>query len=79
VVHKILLVRALVGNPCLVLLEEPWTNAETDYRNRLIQLFNEMKNTTLVVVSNDESFAEGCDKVISMEKGTVSVLKTKNK
>jgi ATP-binding cassette subfamily B protein len=79
VVHKILLVRALVGNPRLVLLEEPWTNTETDYRNRLTQLFNEMKNTTLVVVSNDESFADGCDKVINMEKGTVSVLKTKNK
>ncbi|MBL7702342.1 MAG: ABC transporter ATP-binding protein [Ferruginibacter sp.] len=79
VVHKILLVRALVGNPRLVLLEEPWANTETDYRNRLIQLFNEMKNTTLVVVSNDESFAAGCDKVITMYKGTVSVLKTKNK
>lgn len=75
VIHKILLVRALVGNPRLVLLEEPWSNAETHYRNQLVQVFKEMKHTTLVVVSNDESFANSCDKIINMEKGGATVLK----
>lgn len=78
VIHKILLVRALVGNPRLILLEEPWTNSGNDYRNRLIKLLNEMKNTTLIVVTNDESFAAGCDKVITIDKGTASVSKPKN-
>lgn len=74
VIHKILLVRALVGNPPLVLLEEPWTNSETDYRHRVMQVLKEMKNTTLVVVSNDENITDGFDKVITMEKGKASVL-----
>jgi len=78
VIYKILLVRALVGNPRLVLLEEPWTNSENDYRNRLMQLLSEMDNTTLIVVTNDESFAASCNKIITMEKGTATVLKTKN-
>ncbi|HAO47440.1 MAG TPA: ABC transporter, partial [Chitinophagaceae bacterium] len=78
VIHKILLVRALVGNPRLILLEEPWINSENENRNRLIELLRELKNTTLVVVTNDEGFAEACDKIITIEKGNVTVSQTKN-
>lgn len=77
ITYKILLLRALVGNPRLLLLEEPWTNFENGYRNRLMQLLNEMKNTTLLVVTNDESFARQCDKIITIEKGTVTGSETK--
>lgn len=78
VTHKILLVRALVGNPRLLLLEEPWMNFEKDYRNQLIQLLSEMKNTTLVVVTNDEDFAGLCDKRITIENGTAILSPVKN-
>ncbi len=78
VIHKILLVRALVGNPRLILLEEPWINSENENRNRLIELLRELKNTTLVVVTNEEGFTEACDKIITIEKGNVTVSQTKN-
>ncbi|WP_026897914.1 peptidase domain-containing ABC transporter [Daejeonella oryzae] len=74
VVHKILLVRALAGNPRLLLLEEPWMHFENGFRTQIIQLLNEIKNTTLVVVSNDEEFAKQSDKVLIMEKGTITTL-----
>lgn len=78
IIYKVLLLRALVGNPRLLLLEEPWTNFETEYRNRVMNILNEMKDTTLVVVTNDESFASRCDTIITIEKGTLASNHTKN-
>ena len=73
VVQKILLVRALAGNPRLLLLEEPWMNFHDKHRTQIIQLLNELTNTTLVVVSNDEAFAKQCDKkIILNENGSIN-------
>ena len=79
VVHKILLVRALAGKPRLLLLEDPWQQAEKEYRMQIIQLLTQIGNTTLVVVSNDEEFAGLCDKVIIMEDGKVKIQSSINK
>lgn len=43
VIHKILLIRALVGKPGLLLLEEPWLNSENEHRSQIIQLLTEIK------------------------------------
>ncbi len=75
--HKILLVRALAGSPRLLLLEEPWMNFEKDHRRQLMQLLLKLKNTTLVVVTNEEEFAGFCDKRITIEKGTAIVSPVK--
>lgn len=73
VVHRILLVRALVSKPRLLLLEEPWMNMSREHRSQILQLLNEIKNTTLVVVTNDEEFIQQCDKVIVMnENGSIN-------
>jgi ATP-binding cassette, subfamily B, bacterial len=68
VVHRILLVRALVSKPRLLLLEEPWMNMSREHRSQILQLLNEIKNTTLVVVTNDEEFIQQCDQVIVMDE-----------
>lgn len=73
VIHKILLVRALIGKPHLLLLEEPWTNFQNGHRLQIIQLLNEIKNTTLIVVSNDEDFAKQCDKIIIIDEGSATI------
>jgi ABC-type bacteriocin/lantibiotic exporter with double-glycine peptidase domain len=67
VVHKILLTRALVSRPRLLLLEDPWMNYEAGSRGQIMQLLNEIKETTIVVVCNDQEFAKQCDQVIVME------------
>jgi ATP-binding cassette, subfamily B, bacterial len=73
VVHRILLVRALVCKPRLLLLEEPWMNMSRENRSQILQLLNEIKNTTLVVVTNDDEFIQQCDKVIVMdENGSIN-------
>jgi len=79
VIHKILLIRALVGKPRLLLLEEPWLNSENEHRSQIIQLLTEIKNTTMVVVTNDEAFANLCDKIITLEEGTARITHAKIK
>lgn len=71
IIHKILLVRALAGKPRLLLLEEPWINTENTYRRQIIELLGEIKETTVIVVSNDEAFATKCDKIITMIDGSI--------
>lgn len=74
VVHRILLVRALVCKPRLLLLEEPWMNLGNEHRLHIMQLLKEIKNTTLVVVTNDEDFIQQCDSVIVVnENGSINI------
>ncbi|MEY4586351.1 MAG: hypothetical protein RIT05_769 [Bacteroidota bacterium] len=79
IIHKILLVRALIGAPRLLLLEEPWSGMESTTKNKIIALLNEYKSTTRVIVSNDESFANTCDQVFSMTEEGKLVKSTNNK
>jgi len=78
VIHKILLVRALASKPRLLLLEDPWINLENKLRLQIMQLLKEIKDTTLVVVSNDDDFAKQCDRVVILEEGQVNVQPIKN-
>ena len=76
IIHKLLLVRALAGEPRLLLLEEPWIDAADDHRSEIIKLLTEVKNTTVVVISNDTDFAAKCDKIITMVDGRISISDT---
>jgi ATP-binding cassette, subfamily B, bacterial len=68
VISKILLVRALVGQPRLLLLEEPWTQIEEPYRSQIIRLLlKDYPNTTILVVSNDPEFGNLSDQVIDVK------------
>ncbi|MFZ9387168.1 MAG: peptidase domain-containing ABC transporter [Chitinophagaceae bacterium] len=68
VVQKILLTRALAGNPRLLLLEEPWLNANDTQRKQLIDMLMNLQNCTVVVVTNDREFEDRCDKVFTVNE-----------
>ena len=73
VIHRILLVRALASKPRLLLLEEPWMHFSNGQRTQIMQLLTDLKNTTVVVVTNEEEFVQQCDKVIEMnENGSIN-------
>lgn len=68
VVRKILLVRALINKPALLLLEEPWHGLEAQYQQQIkTLLLQEMKSTTMFIISNEPGFAAACNKTIHMK------------
>lgn len=74
VAQKILMARALAGEPRLLLLEEPWLNAKDQQRQDLIKILLGLPNTTVVVVTNDQDYADRCDKVFVLnENGTLMI------
>jgi ABC-type bacteriocin/lantibiotic exporter with double-glycine peptidase domain len=69
VVRKILLMRALISKPALLLLEEPLFGFDPECRQRIRQyLLYEMPGTTLFVITNDPAFGKLCNQVIHLEK-----------
>jgi ATP-binding cassette, subfamily B, bacterial len=70
VIQRILLLRALVNEPRLLLLEEPWQGWETSNRASIqYYLLNENKAVTVCIVTNDEAFAKQCDTVLYLREG----------
>lgn len=67
-VQKILLLRALINHPSLVLLEEPMEHMEPEVRAHVRNYLLRCSNTA-IVSSYDTEFAEMCDKVAYIENG----------
>lgn len=72
VIRKVLLLRALVSNPKLLLLEDPWLGLDPECRRRTEQyLLQEIPATTVVVITNDDSFANRCNRIFYMHDGKI--------
>ncbi|ULQ54423.1 peptidase domain-containing ABC transporter [Flavihumibacter fluvii] len=72
IVQKLLLLRALVNAPRLLLLEEPWLGLEMKYAQQIKNyLLHEIPNTTVIIISNDIHFAEFASRVIIIEDGNL--------
>jgi ABC-type bacteriocin/lantibiotic exporter with double-glycine peptidase domain len=70
VIRKILLLRALIAEPQLLLLEEPWQGFDEQSTQKIKQyLLHEIPNTTVLVISNDKDFEKQCNRVITLNEG----------
>ena len=68
VIKKILLLRAIINKPALVLLEEPWHGLDEQSQKQIKNfLLHEMKSSTVFIISNDSDFARQCDKIITLK------------
>lgn len=75
IIQKILLLRASINNPRLVLLEEPFNGIEEEIQHQIIDyLLHQTPHQTLLVISNDQAFAAQCDKVIFMQDGAIKAM-----
>lgn len=71
-IQKILLMRALIHKPRLLLLEDPWSTIVSDVKEDIQNyILDKLKDVTVVVSTNDEAFARKCDKVIVLSKGRI--------
>ena len=67
--QRVLLARAIVAQPDLVLLDEPFNGLDTTNREILLDLLNELKSTgtALIASTHDYELAEGaCDNVLAL-------------
>lgn len=72
VIKMILLMRALIHKPTMLLLEEPWLGLEEKDAEAIKKyLLSYPKDKVVVVVTGDESFAQQCNSVVIMEKGRI--------
>jgi ABC-type bacteriocin/lantibiotic exporter with double-glycine peptidase domain len=64
VVHKILLIRALLPNPRLLILEDPLSGLDEPYRSQFIDLIkNDFTDTTIIVSGIQPELLNACNRV----------------
>lgn len=68
--RKILLARALVGNPKLVLLEEPIQDIPLAEKSQIISVLQNRPNCTVLIQSNDQELKDLAQQTISIQMGS---------
>jgi len=78
VIKKILILRAIVNQPALILLEEPFSDLEQD-SIELIEdtLLNHLPNSTVLVVSNEKRFNQKCNKTFTLADKKLTIISNK--
>ncbi len=71
IVKKILIARAMIGNPKLVLLEEPTAGLTSAQKNTVLNRILRVNNTTVIVASSDSTVIERFPRVIEIIEGSV--------
>ena len=66
--QKILLLRALLADHRLLLLEEPFEHLDAEISNALMGIIKSLKNTTIIIASIDNSISKYCDLEIQLNK-----------
>lgn len=72
-IQKIILARALVGNPKLLVLTDHFLKLSSNARSNTLDLiFKEFKDTTVLVASGNPELLQYVDKAIVLDKGKMS-------
>lgn len=73
--QRVVLARALAGNPRVLLADEPTGNLDYRTGERIADLFDEvhrLNRLTSVFVTHNLEFAGRCDRVLKLERGALS-------
>lgn len=74
-IQRVAIARALVNNPEIILADEPTGNLDTMNGQRIMSLFERIRNnfgTTVVVVTHDMEIARKADRIIEIRDGRIS-------
>ena len=79
VIKKILLIRSIINKSPLIILEEPFIELENEV-NETIQdlIFNELNQSTILIVCNDEKFISRCDRHFILEENKLIITHKSN-
>jgi ATP-binding cassette subfamily C protein LapB len=72
--QRISIARALVGNPAILLLDEPSGNLDRQAEEELRGTLKELaKDHTVIVVSHSPVLLQGCDNLIALDRGKIAL------
>lgn len=72
---KILMLRSLLGEKRLILLENPLAGMSENFQQKITEYLQEIKkNTTIVIVSPDKNLIYNADQHIHLEDGTLRII-----
>ncbi len=72
--QRVAVARALIGDPPLVLADEPTGNLDTENSNKIFELmrrYNQERKTAVVIVTHDPRIAERCERVVEVIDGAI--------
>jgi ATP-binding cassette, subfamily B, bacterial len=69
VIQNIKLIRALLGKPCLLLLEEPAQHLNEEKKSVLIDYLKNEAAATVLIISNSRAIENNADIVLTLEDG----------
>lgn len=76
--RSILLLRAFIQNPKVLILEDPWGQMDEDTRQSLINYIQNLPgHVTVIIATNDAAFSVDSDYIISLNSGEVTIIKNK--
>ena len=75
--QRVALARALVGQPCVLLADEPTGNLDFRTGEMIISLLEDLHRAhrlTSIYVTHNNSFARRCDRILQLDKGTLAAF-----
>lgn len=81
--QRVAIARALVGDPTVILADEPTGALDSDTGNEVMQLFtelNRMEGRTIVIITHDKDISRRCERVVTIKDGMLlaSVISTES-
>ena len=72
VVKRIVLARAIIDAPKLLILEDPLEHFEAEEASEIIDMLTSKSNPwALIVVSTNDTWSKRCSQVITLENGEI--------
>jgi len=71
--QRVSIARALINNPEIILADEPTGALDREMGQQVIDIFKEInkENKTIIIVTHDTNIAAQCDRIITIEDGSI--------
>lgn len=70
-IRKIMLMRSLIHQPGILLMEEPWYGFKEEEKKHLIHYLLSLPDVTMVIVTEDSGYHAQCQQIIHLENGQI--------